>query len=89
MFDWFKKKTSEPTNVVPFPELKELPKMGLPKEEKSPNVFYRIGITDNNRVTFQMGHGEITMNKEGIDNLIRQLSVFRDQLEDEEDFTDE
>lgn len=89
MFDWFKKKTTEPTNVVPFPEPKAVPKPELPKEEKPATIFYRIGVTDKNRVSFQMGYSEITMNKAGVDNLIRQLAVFRDQLEDEEGSEDE
>lgn len=85
MFDWFKKKTSEPSNVVPFPEPKVIPKQELPEDpEKPATIFYRIGATDKNRISFQMGYSEITMNKDGVDNLIRQLSVFRDQLQEEE-----
>ncbi len=83
MFEWFKGKKEDDSNVVPFPEKKphvvppELPK------EKPPNVFYRLGITDNNRVAFNMGYSEITMNKQGVQNMINQLTFFRDQLEDE------
>jgi hypothetical protein len=85
MFDWFKKdKTS---NVIPFPERKEdyiTPE--LPKEENPARVFYRLGVTDKNRLAFQMGYSEITMTREGVQNLINQLEVFRDQLiEDVED----
>lgn len=85
MFDWFKKKTPETTNVVPFPKPEAVPKAEPPKEEEKPaKIFYRFGVTDNNRVSFQMGYSEITMSKEGVNNLIRQLAFFRDQLEDED-----
>jgi hypothetical protein len=86
MFDWFKKdKTS---NVIPFPEKKEdyiTPE--LPKKEEPSITYYRVGITNNNRVSLQMGYSEITMNAAGINNLIKQLEVFRDQLaeQDEDD----
>ena len=75
MFNWFKK-TSMPTmETVPYIE----------PPEKPANVFYRIGTTDQNRVAFQMGYSEITMDKKGVDNMIRQLAVFRDQLDDDVD----
>ena len=88
MFDWWKKKDSTPTNVVKFPEKKPTwtcPPEPPPVPEKPATIFYRIGIADTNRVSLQMGHNEITMNKAGVDNLIRQLSVFRDQLIEQED----
>jgi hypothetical protein len=79
MFDWFKGKKGDGDNVVPFPERKGyIPQPELPEEK--PMTYYRLGITNNNRVSFQMGYSEITMNKEGVENLIRQLQVFRDQL---------
>lgn len=91
MFDWFRKyKKSEGSvaedmnNVVKFPELKAIPPM--PKVEPpqpEPKIFYRIGVTDTNRVAFSMGHMEITMNKEGCQNMIDQLTVFMNQVEDE------
>jgi hypothetical protein len=39
-----------------------------------------LGITNNGRVSFQMGYSEITMNAGGIDNMIKQLECFRDQI---------
>jgi len=81
MFDWFKKKTSDTSNVVKFPEPKAVPYVEPPKE-KPATVFYRIGVTDNNRLAFQMGYSEITMNKQGVQNLIDQLTFFRDQMPD-------
>ena len=92
LFNFFKKKSNEPSNVVPFPEPRAVPKMpqvNPPKEEEKPaHTFYRLGVTDNNRVSLQMGYSEITMNAAGVDGLIKQLAVFRDQIisqsEDEE-----
>ena len=76
MFDWFKKDN---------PEYKVSESVTADEQEtrKPDTILYRIGVTDNNRVSFQMGYTEITMNKQGVDNLIRQLAVFRDQLTDD------
>jgi hypothetical protein len=82
MFDFFKKKDS--SNVIKFPEPKAVPEVApQPEPEPPAKIFYRIGATDQNRISFQMGHMEITMNREGIDNMIKQLEVFRDQLQTE------
>jgi len=82
MFDLFKKKKM-PENVVPFPapapKLVEPPKPP-PEPEKPATTYYRLGITTNGRVSFQMGYSEITMNAGGIDNMIAQLECFRDQI---------
>ena len=93
MFDWFGKafgRREYPTWAdVPPPT--DIEKIGndmskvLPEPEKPAKVYYRLGVTDNNRVAFSMGMYEITMNRDGIENLITQLSVFRDQLHDEVD----
>ncbi len=90
MFDWFKNKDKE-SNVVKFPELKEVPKMPevQPPKEKDPVTFYRLGLTDNNRVSFQMGYTEITMNHEGCQQMIDQLTFFQSQLYDEGGPTDD
>jgi len=76
MFDMFKKK---PNNVVAFPE-KDVPYVEPPKKEEPVTTYYRLGLTSNGRVSFQMGYSEITMNAGGIDNMIKQLKVFRDQV---------
>lgn len=102
MFDWFKGKTAKEyldgaksdSNVVKFPEPKETPKMPYiappaPKTEAPAKIFYRIGVTDNNRVALSMGMSEITMTKLGVQNLIDQLEVFRDQISDTETQDDE
>ena len=101
MFDWFDKtfgrgkypqdsrsdleKVADDMNkVIKFPELK-LPAPPVPEVEKPAKVYYRLGLTDNNRVAFSMGYSEITMNKEGIQGMIDQLTFFRDQLTDEDE----
>jgi hypothetical protein len=87
MFNWFGKKDKEPSNVVPFPEQpKTVPYIEPPKESEKPAVtYYRLGITNNSRVSFQMGYSEITMNADGVDNMIKQLQVFRDQIREYEE----
>jgi hypothetical protein len=85
MFDWFKKR--DYSNVVKFPESRAVPYVEPPAEPEKPvTTYYRLGITNNGRVSFQMGYSEITMNADGIDNMIKQLETFRDQImEYEED----
>lgn len=89
MFDFFKNKRSE-SNVVPFPQKEECKGCSLDtdvpsKKEKPHTTFYRIGITDSNRITFQMGYSEITMNKQGVQNLIDQLELFKNQINEEDE----
>lgn len=77
-FDFFRKR--EYSNVVKFPEVKPI----VPPVQDA-KVFYRIGVTDNNTVSLQVGYSELTMNRQGVQNLIEQLQVFRDQLPKEQD----
>lgn len=90
MFDWFRKygksegSIAEDMNkVIPFPELKAVPPPA-PVPEKPSTVFYRLGVTDNNRVAFSMGYSEIIMTREGVQGMIDQLTFFRDQLTEED-----
>ena len=79
---------TDPNNVVKFPELKKavpaMPEVKAPKEPEA-KVFYRFGVTDNNRVAFQMGYSELTMNKQGCKNLIDQITFFMNQLQEDEE----
>ena len=92
MFNLFGKMNKEATNVVDFPSPKlveptqPIPPKPVPKaeEEKPAKIFYRFGITDNNRVAFSMGYSEITMNKAGCQQMIDQLEFFKSQLYDED-----
>lgn len=95
MFEWFKNKYTKvgecdcgncpADNVVKFPQPKAVPPMPEvePPKEKPANILYRIGVTDQQRVSFQMGYSEITMNKEGCQQMIDQLTVFMNQLNEE------
>jgi hypothetical protein len=87
MFDWFKsreERKAEYNNVVKFPA--PVPNVEPPAEpEKPAKIFYRIGVTDQNRIAFSMGMSEITMTKLGVQNMIDQLETFKSQLQDEED----
>lgn len=88
MFNFFGKKNKEETNVVDFPAPKAVPPMpevAPPKKEEPAKIFYRLGLTDNNRVAFSMGYSEITMNKAGCQQMIDQLEFFKSQLYDEDD----
>lgn len=79
----FGKKNS---NVVKFPEPKAVPPMPEvepPKKEEPAKIYYRLGLTDNNRVAFSMGYSEITMNAEGCQQMIDQIKFFQSQLHEE------
>lgn len=82
MFDWFKK--PDYSNVVKFPGPVPYIVPPAPVPQEPATVFYRLGVTDKNRVALSMGMHEITITKAGVENLIQQLQVFRDQLRDEE-----
>ena len=92
MFDWFKsreERAKEYDNVVKFPKPEAVPYVEPPAEPEKPvTTFYRLGITNNSRVSFQMGYSEITMNADGVDNMIKQLELFRNQIQEYEDHGD-
>jgi hypothetical protein len=85
MFDFFKKR--DYSNVVKFPEQpKAVPYIEPPKEKEKPaHTYYRLGLTDNNRVSFTMGYSEITMNAAGVDSMIKLLETYRNLLNEEHD----
>ena len=84
MFDFFKKR--DYSNVVKFPEPKAVPYIEPPKEKEKPaHTYYRLGLTDNNRVSLAMGYSEITMNAAGVDAMIKLLETYRDMLNEEHD----
>jgi hypothetical protein len=82
MFDWFKKR--EYSNVIKFPEVKT-PYIDPPKQENTSKTYYTFGLTDDNRMAFQMGYTTLTMHREGVQTLIDQLEFFKNQLREEED----
>jgi hypothetical protein len=85
MFDWFNKDKT-PNNVVPFPNAYDPPKTPyldpVPSPKKESKTYYTLGLTDDNRVSFQMGYTTLTMNDVGIQQLIDQLEFFKNQLEE-------
>jgi hypothetical protein len=72
------------SKVIPFPALKAAPEPE-PEPEKPGRVFYRLGLTDNNRVAISMYYGELTMNGAGVQRLIDQLEFYKNQLTEDED----
>ena len=90
IFDLFRKRTN---NVIPFPgELKQdrgsgetKPPGPNPPKEDSTTIFYRFGITDRNRLAFQMGYSEITMSKEGCQTMIDQITFFMNQITEDKE----
>jgi hypothetical protein len=81
MFDWFKK--SDYKNVVPlFPEPKAVPYVEPPKEKEQ--EYYSIGITSEGKMTFKTGITTLTMTRKGCEDLIEQLTVFKNQMHEEE-----
>jgi len=87
MFDWIKNKDKTPSNVVPFPEPKETPKVPYlvpPAPKPEPKTYYTFGLTNDNRVSFTIGYATLLMNDVGVDQLITQLEFYRDQLRAEQ-----
>jgi len=81
MFDWFKK--SDYKNVVPlFPEPKAVPYVEPPKEKEQ--EYYSIGVTSEGKMTFKTGNTTLTMTRKGCEDLIEQLTVFKNQMYEEE-----
>ena len=91
MFDMFKKK---PSNVVPFPKQEETEYGGgdgggyIPEPKKPAVTYYSLGMTSENRLELKIGHSAITMNHDGLVNLMKQLEVFREQLAEYEGVED-
>lgn len=54
------------------------------KEELNPIVPYRLGLTSDSRVSFQVVHStgftELLITSVGLDRLISQLQLLRDQI---------
>ena len=69
--------------VIQFPELRVAPEPA-PEPEQPAKIFYRLGLSDNNRVAFSLSYGEVTMNRDGVQRLIDQLEFSRDQLDEDD-----
>lgn len=80
IFDFFKKR--DYSNVGKF--LEKVPYVEPPKRTM-PDAIYTIGTTaEGTHMTFQIGYSTLTMTKEGCQDLIDQLEVFKNKLKDEE-----
>jgi len=86
--DDMRKVGEDMSKVIQFPELRVTPEPE-PEPEKPAKIFYRLGLTDNNRVAFSMGYSEVTMNSAGVQRMIDQLEFYKSQLEDETDTNEE
>ena len=83
IFDFFKKR--DYSNVVQFPEKVPYPYIEPPTREVAPKTMYSIGATsEGTHMIFKMGYTTLTMNKQGCQDLIDQLEVFKNQLRVEE-----
>jgi hypothetical protein len=84
MFDWFK--NSEHKNVVslPFPKPAIVPYVEPPKQEKE-HEYYSIGVTSEGKMTFKTGITTLTMTRKGCEDLIEQLTVFKNQMHEDEE----
>ena len=82
MFNWFKK--TDYSDMIKFPETTSIPSVPYIEPSKKEQEYYSIGVTSENRITFKTGISTLTMNREGVENLIQQLAVFRDQIKEEE-----
>lgn len=86
MFDWFNKKET-PKYMPEGPGLKNYlsdttEEIKEPEKKRTGQTMYSIGLTDENRVSFRMGYSEITMNPQGVQNMIDQLELFKQQIMD-------
>ncbi len=86
----FGKMVKDGAEVLEFPKPKAVPKVPEVKQPEQPKpevstVFYWLGLTDNNRVSFNMPYREITMSKRGVQQMIDQLEFYQSQLDDEDD----
>lgn len=79
MFNWRKNKKD---NLREFPEPKQYPTMPKVNPPKNTYSFYKIGLTNDNRVSLTVEHPEIVMNKMGLQGSIDHLCFVRDQLID-------
>ena len=85
MFDLFKR-NKMPKNVVPFPTPKAVAPVEPPEpKEKDPTIHYTIGHTNDNRIAFRMGYTTLTMNHIGVQQLIDQLELYKNQLHQDEE----
>ena len=87
MFNWFKR--PDYSNVVKFPEQIKVPAGPYIEQPISEEIQYSIGVTNESRIALKIGYSTLTMNRIGVEHLIQQLAVFRDQLDNEQNNKEE
>jgi hypothetical protein len=75
MFDWFRTRRD-----YEMPKIPTMPTVKPPEQEQE---HYSIGITSENRITLKIGYTTLTMNQEGVLNLIEALELFAKQTRKE------
>lgn len=70
MFDWFRTRSNY--------QMPEVPHVEPPKEKEQ--EYYSIGVTSEGKMTFKTGITTLTMSRKGCEDLIEQLTVFKNQL---------
>jgi hypothetical protein len=87
MFDFFRRnKTAkeyveEANNVYNLPKPTAVPEIPGPSASKDSPTVYRIGKTEDGKVTLSLGNYSgvvVTMNNAGVDHLIRMLEAAKD-----------
>jgi len=83
MFDWFKGKDNEPSNVVPFPVNNGAPPpTPIPTVPTYPQTNVHFGITDDNRVEMMVGGCKLWLTRGGCQNIIDQIEFYMKRLEE-------
>ena len=72
------------SKIVPFPAVPPMPEVDPPKE-RTGKTCYSVGLTDDNRVSLIVGYSSIHMNSVGVQQLIDQLVLFKNQIESNEE----
>jgi hypothetical protein len=53
----------------------------IPEETKPAIAYFKFGLSDDNRVVMQCDYNEISMNKEGCQDVIDQLTFYMNRLQ--------
>ncbi len=84
MFNLFKKKEKKQSMGDKFmEEVYKEREEAKKKEEEAPFTVYRFGLTSDNRVEFNTDYHGFTMNKQGCQTLIDQVTFYMNKLEEE------
>jgi len=73
MFNWFGTRRN-----YEIPKIPVMPVIEPPKEKEQ--EYYSIGVTSEGKMTFKTGITTLTMSRKGCEDLIEQLTVFKNQL---------